>query len=180
VLQGASDILAEQLANDPEIRRDVRGLLRQHGALVVKKRRGAEPNPTFADYLDFTSPVPRLKPHQALAIRRARREALSASIAIDDERMVRRLIERVRPKGPGRALHEAAIKDGWERILHPSVERDVHAELDAAADEHAIGVFAINLRNLLLQPPLPGKTVLGVDPGTAPAASWPSSTRAAP
>lgn len=160
-VKGGQDILAEEFSADPEARRSVRATLRQHGKLTVRKRRGSEEQPTYADYYGFSARVDRLKPHQALAIRRGEAEGtLSAGISVDEERTVRPFLRRAR--GP---LHEAALRDGYERLLRPAVERDVRRELDDAADAHAIHVFAINLGNLLLQAPLTGARVLGVDPG---------------
>jgi uncharacterized protein len=161
VLAGGADIVAERVASEAAARRFARETVRD-GTLVVKKRRGAEPNPTFADYLDFQARVGRLRPHQVLAIRRGEAEkALSAGIETDDARAIRTIVDAKRARG----LYADAIADAWSRMLQPAAEREIRAELDLAADDHAIGVFAINLKNLLLQPPMPARRVLGVDPG---------------
>ena len=166
VMGGARDIIAEQLSNEPDARRFVREMLRKHGQVTVKKRRGADVDPNFEGYYDFASSVGRIKPHQVLAIRRGEQEkALSATVAVDDERTVRDLDRRLNKARRNGKLVREALEDGYQRLLKPGVERDVRAELDAHADAHAIGVFALNLRNLLMQAPLSGRRVLAIDPG---------------
>jgi len=161
VIAGAQDILAEDFAADARPRRQLRQVLRRHGLLEVKKKRGARDDPEWARWYTFTRPVRRLEPHQVLAVRRGEAVgAISASIAVDDDRTVRQLSRGVRSR-----LHREALADGYKRLLKPAAERDVRGALDETADAHAIDVFAINLRNLLLQPPLPGRVVLGLDPG---------------
>jgi uncharacterized protein len=134
--------------------------MRREGRLVCAKRRGADEDPTYADYYTFDAAVGRVRPHQVLAVRRGEAaKALSASVQIDVDRLVQAIVLR------STGLLREAVEDGIRRVLVPSVERDVRRELDESADEHAIGVFAINLKNLLRQPPLPSRRVLGVDPG---------------
>lgn len=160
VIAGAQDLLAEELASDAGARRRVRGIVRRHGLLEVKKKRGADDDPEWKAWYDVRRPLARLRHHQILAVRRGEQlGALSARVRIDDDRMIAALCEGVRSR-----LHREAIADGYKRLLHPAAERDVRSELDEAADEHAIEVFAINLRNLLLQAPMPGRRVLAVDP----------------
>ncbi len=167
VLRGARDILAEEMSDDAEIREHVRHQARKKGRLVCKKRRGADGDPKYEMYTDFTSSVRRIKSHQVLAIRRGEREKeLSAGIDVDEETLIDWICRRVvRQSGPGTRHHRNAVEDGFSRLLHPSIERDIRRELEDEADEHAIGVFAVNLENLLLQPPMPETVVLGIDPG---------------
>ncbi len=167
-LAGARDILAERLADNAHAREHVRQQTRRAGTLVSKKKRGAEPDPRFAQYLEFSAPVQRLKPHQVLAVRRGAAEgALSHALAPDSARvldwMKREFLSARRPFN--RRQQELAIEDSAQRLLQPGAERDVWAELAERADQHAISVFALNLRQLLMQPPMPGQTILGVDPG---------------
>jgi uncharacterized protein len=163
---GAQDIIAERIAQTPEARRFVRDALRAHGKLSVKKRRGADLDPNFEGYYGFSSHVSRVKPHQVLAIRRGESEkALSGSITLDDERTARDLDRKLNRARRNARLVRAAIEDAYARLLKPSVERDVRAELDARADAHAIGVFSVNLHNLLMQAPLSGRRVMAIDPG---------------
>ncbi len=165
-IAGAQDIIAERITQTPEARRFVRDALRTHGKLSVKKRRGADPDPNFEGYYGFSSHVSRVKPHQILAIRRGEGEkALSGAIALDDERTARDLDRKFNRARRNAKLVRAAIEDAYARLLKPAVERDVRAELDARADAHAIGVFSVNLRNLLLQAPLTGRHVMAIDPG---------------
>ena len=166
VIGGARDIIAESIASDPRARGSVRETLRKHGKLTVKKRRGADVDPNFETYYDFASPVSRIRPHQVLAIRRGENEkALSASVAVDDERTVRELDRMLNETRRNRSLVRDAIEDGYGRLLKPAVERDVRAELDEVADQHAIDVFSLNLENLLMQAPLIEHRVLAIDPG---------------
>jgi len=167
VIGGAQDIIAEEIADDAKVREYVRGQARRQGRIVSKKRRGGTEDPKFEMYLDFVAPLNRIKPHQVLAMRRGEEEkVLSAGLEVDDESL-RGWISREcnRTQGKARKVVEAAIDDSFKRLLHPAVERDVRGELETAADAHAIGVFSLNLKNLLLQPPLVGRRVLGIDPG---------------
>ncbi len=166
VLDGAKDIIAEDLATRPEARSFVRDVLKKHGKFGVKKRRGSDPDPNFEAYYDFETTVSRIRPHQVLAIRRGENEkSLSGSIQVDDERTLRDLERKLpRVQRNGKLVFEA-LSDGYQRLLKPGVERDVRSELDEVADAHAIDVFALNLRNLLMQAPLAGTRVLAVDPG---------------
>ncbi|MFU8806506.1 MAG: Tex-like N-terminal domain-containing protein, partial [Bradymonadaceae bacterium] len=167
VLGGARDIIAEEIADDAVVRDYVRTQTRRRGKLSSKKRRGGQEDPKYQMYLEFTAPLGRLKPHQTLAIRRGEQEkVLSAGVEVDDKALTSWIKkERNRTRGGGRRLVDEAIEDGYKRLLHPAVERDIRGELEAVADAHAIGVFSLNLKNLLLQPPLSGRRVLGIDPG---------------
>lgn len=165
-VEGALDIIAEELARTPDAVGFVRDMLRKHGRMVVKKRRGADVDPNFEGYYDFQTPLDRLRPHQVLAIRRGENEkALSGSIQVDDDRTVRDLDRKLNDAKRNRKLLARALRDGYDRLLKPGVERDLRGEQDDAADEHAIDVFSVNLRNLLMQSPLPDKCVMAIDPG---------------
>lgn len=167
VLTGARDIIAERIADEPDVRKRVREYARENGRLTCDRRRGAEEDATFESYYEFATPVSKAKPHQVLAIRRGEEEkALSAGIEVNDDIVLDWIEDHIGlPDGPGRGEVETAIEDGWDRLLHPRTERHIRGELEEEADAHAIGVFAVNLENLLLQPPLPNRSVLGVDPG---------------
>lgn len=166
VVAGAQDIIAEQISDRPDARKLVRDTLRKHGKVTVKKRRGADVDPNFEGYYDFVSHVDRIKPHQVLAIRRGENDKkLSASVQVDDDRTIRDLNRTVNQTRRNRKLVRAAIEDGYKRLLKPGVERDVRGALDEGADAHAIDVFALNLKNLLMQAPLSGRRVMAIDPG---------------
>jgi protein Tex len=168
VLAGACDILAERVADDAEARASVRRELNTRGKLVSKKRRGAEEDPRFANYVDFEAPTSRLRPHQVLAIRRGEQEKkLSSGIEVDDARLIeslrRRFNDARRPKP--RELWDVAVEDGYKRLLKPGVERDARGKLEEDADARAIEVFALNVKQLLMQPPMPARRIMGLDPG---------------
>ncbi|TXD43725.1 RNA-binding transcriptional accessory protein [Lujinxingia vulgaris] len=167
VVSGARDILAEAMADDATVRSYVRDAMRRQGKLMSKRRRGGDEDPKYKMYFEFSTPVEKMRPHQVLAIRRGEKEkVLSAGIEVPEERLIDWIIgQRVKVGGVARKHYSEAIRDGFGRLLHPSLERDVRGELEEQADQHAIGVFALNLKNLLLQPPLAGRVVLGVDPG---------------
>ena len=167
VIAGAQDILAEELADDADLRGVVRDLVRKKGRVTSKKRRGASGDDTYKLYREFSAPVGRIKPHQVLAIRRGDNDKeLSFSIEATDERQVEKLLDRrLRGGGRGRRLHKEALEEGFSRLLMPAVERDLWRELEEQAEAHAIEVFAVNLKNLLLRPPVQDRVVLGLDPG---------------
>lgn len=167
VLGGARDILAEEMADDPDVRSFLRGQARENGRLSCSKRRGADEDPTYENYYDFSAPVDRVKPHQVLAIRRGENEKkLSAKLDLDDESLKKRIANHeIGASGVAAQHHYEAVKDGYDRLLHPAIERDVRGQLEDEADEHAIENFSRNLKNLLLQPPMPDTVILGIDPG---------------
>ncbi len=167
VIGGAKDILAEEMSDTAEIRDHLRDHAQRDGRLVCKKRRGADGDPNFETYTEFSIPVQRAKPHQVLAIRRGEQEKeLSAGIEVDEEKHIRWICRQcIDDNGPGTRYYREAIEDGFSRLLHPAIERDVRGQLEDEADDHAIGVFAVNLENLLLQPPMPENVIVGIDPG---------------
>ena len=168
VLQGAKDILAEDVADDPDVRKFVRERMWKKGSLDAKKRRGADENPKYENYYEFSVSVRSAKPHQVLALRRGDDEKeLSVGIELEPQPVVRWIADQLDlpDNRMARRYFEEAIAEGLDRLLHPRTERHIRRELESEADEHAIGVFAVNLENLLLQPPLPDRVVLGVDPG---------------
>lgn len=164
-LAGARDILAERLSQDAEIRAYVKHVVMQNGVLSVKgigedeKREQS----TYQMYWDYKEPLSTLKHHRVLAVNRGEREGeLDVSIEIDDVLVEERVLERVRPAN---AQHKEALADGLARLLLPAVRREIRSDLTESAEMHAIDVFSTNLRNLLMQPPLRGTRVLGIDPG---------------
>jgi len=164
-LAGARDILAERLSQDMEVRAYVKQVVLQHGELSVKGIGGDEKREqsTYQMYWDYREPLSTLKHHRVLAINRGEREGeLDVSINIDDLLVEDRVLERVRPAN---AQHKDAVTDGLSRLLLPAVRREIRSYLSENAESHAIEVFSTNLRNLLMQPPLRGTRVLGIDPG---------------
>ncbi|HKW19752.1 MAG TPA: Tex family protein [Ktedonobacterales bacterium] len=173
-LAGARDICAETVMEDATVRGEVRTQFFKEGALgaklTVDAEKAAEKDPrgVYRMYYEFHEPVPRLVPHRILALNRAEREdVLRVSVDVPFERAEPLIHNHYQPdrRSPFAEELETAISDGYRRLLAPALEREVRAELTRQAEEHAIGVFAANLRNLLLQPPLRGERVLGLDPG---------------
>ncbi len=170
---GACDIAAEVIAEDANVRGSVRtSFFRSStlGAKVVDAEKLAEkdPNGVYQLYYDFNESVTKLVPHRVLALNRAEREeVLRVSISLPYEQAQSRITQHypVKATSPFARLLSDAMEDGYKRLLAPAMEREVRVELTRQAEEHAINIFATNLRNLLLQPPLRGKKVLGIDPG---------------
>ncbi len=167
--QGARDIVAEAIADDPEVRAQMRDLVRRHGILSVEVADGSlDPNGTYELYYSFFGDVRGLRPHQVLALNRGEREGvLRISLEFPEAEALGVLAVHY-PSDPASSLSDDLIearRDGYDRLLFPALEREVRRELTAAADAHAIEVFTTNVRSLLLQPPMRDQTVLGIDPG---------------
>ncbi len=170
-LAGARDIIAEQAAEDAAVRGEARKL-GQRRAFVLCQLAGDEkevdPGGKYRLYHDVALPLDDVQPHQWLAIRRGEAEgALKVSLDLPDDEIldVMELVYLRGPRTPIRDQVQAALADGYKRLLAPSLERDLRSTETEEADDHAIEVFATNLRGLLLQPPLRGRTVMGIDPG---------------
>jgi uncharacterized protein len=164
-LQGAMDILAENIADDAKIRTWVRKFTYDNGSLVTEAK-NAEAESVYEMYYAYQEPVRKLPPHRILAINRGEREdVLKVKLEVAAER-VHEYIARQCIRGASIAgeILKAMIEDAYKRLIAPSIEREVRNELTEKAEEHAIKIFAENLRNLLLQPPIKGQVVLGVDP----------------
>lgn len=172
-LQGAMDIVAEIVAEDADVRSWVRDRTRRAGRLVANGRNTAE-DKTYRDYYDFSEPVGRVLPHRVLAINRGEREeALNVSVEVDEIPIINWLRTRYLKKFSVTADYvEKAIRDSYKRLLAPSVQRDIRNELTEKAAAQAIKVFSKNLRSLLLQPPVRGRVVLGIDPAYRTGCKW--------
>lgn len=167
---GARDIVAEVVSEDAGVRGTIRERTRAGGTLKAERAsEEADPEGVYRLYYEFAAPLSGLAPHQVLAINRAEREgALRVSLAVDSERLIAEIEDRHYRPDPRSPLAEQlhlAIADGYERLLAPAIERELRRAATETADAHAIEVFAANLRQLLLQPPLRGATVIGIDPG---------------
>ncbi len=164
-LAGASDIVAEAISDDAELRKRLRQLLNSQANL--RSEAATEEDTVYRLYYDFTHPVRKLQGHQILAVNRGEKEGkLKVSVEIDRDlalRTVRR--HAVKPGSAAMEFVKAAAEDAWDRLVFPSLEREVRSALTDAADEGAIGQFALNLRPLLMQPPVKGKVTMGLDPG---------------
>lgn len=168
-LAGARDIVAETVADDPEVRDDIRRLIQTSGRITSSLTdREKDPRDVYQAYYEFSAPAAAIRPHQLLALNRGESEgALRVQLEIPDESAIAAIQETYAPEPRSRFAEQlaSAVEDGWKRLLRPSVERETRSNLTEESDEHAINVFAENLRNLLLQPPLHGVRVLGIDPG---------------
>ena len=164
-LQGASDIIAEHISDDAAIRKTLRALLWRQGQLV--SRAAGEEDSVYRLYYDFTQPISRLQGHQILAINRGEKENyLKVSVTLDREQALPALRRAVvHPGSPAMDFVKAAAEDAYDRLLFPSLEREIRSLLTEQANEGAIGQFALNLKPLLMQPPVKGKVTMGLDPG---------------
>lgn len=167
-LKGARDIIAEQVNENERARNAIRNLFGRQAIISAKVVKGKEEEAAkYRDYFDFSEPLKRCTSHRLLAIRRAESEGLlKVTISPDDEECVERLERQfVRSNNAcGRQVSEA-VQDGYKRLLKPSIETEFASLTKEKADVEAIRVFAENLRQLLLAPPLGQKRVLGIDPG---------------
>ncbi|MFB5087365.1 Tex family protein [Psychrobacillus sp. PGGUH221] len=168
-LQGARDILAEQFADDAKIREQIRNISRADGKVIssVKKAELDEKN-IFEMYYEYEEPVKKIVPHRTLALNRGEKEdVLKVSIQVPIEKVTSVMKLQWVPNNTSSDAvgHvEMSIEDSYKRLIQPSVEREIRTELTEKAEAQAIHIFSENLRNLLLQPPLKGKIILGVDP----------------
>ena len=162
---GALDIIAEDISDDAAVRASLRRLY-QTGAQVVSRAAKKEDS-VYANYYEYAEPVARIPGHRILALDRGEREGfLKVTVEPDAERALR-VITDASVKGRNACADAVllAARDAYDRLIHPSLEREIRADLTAKADEGAIHVFSENLRQLLLQPPIKGKVALGLDPG---------------
>ena len=168
-LAGARDIVAEGIAERPEIRGMLRARFAAKGVVVSRVAEGKEEQGAkFKDYFEHDEPAAAIPSHRYLAIRRGEREdVLRVALRLDEAEVLDEIarLAGLDPRSPFARELEAAIRDGYRRLLAPSVESDVRVEMKLAADRAAVDVFAQNLRALLLAAPLGGKPVVGVDPG---------------
>src|SRR3990172_6879720 len=167
-LLGAGHILAEEFSERADLRKGVRKIYGKSGRLVSAKIVDDEKkNRTYRDYLDFREAVHHIPPHRILAINRGERaNVLRVKIEADEPGMEQVAIELlVPPEHPHREFLIGCVRDALSRLVLPSLERETRRDLTEKAETHSVEVFAKNLRNLLLQPPLVGKRVLAIDPG---------------
>ena len=164
-LAGASDILAEKVSDDAAIRTLLRQLIWERA--LLKSEAAKEEDSVYRLYYDFKQALSRLQGHQILAINRGEKEEyLKVSVELDRELALQRLRRAViRPGSPYMAFVRAACDDAYDRLIFPSMERETRSALTDSADEGAIKMFGLNLKPLLMQPPVKGKVTMGLDPG---------------
>ncbi|MFR9166991.1 MAG: Tex family protein [Dysgonomonas sp.] len=167
-ISGACDIIAEWVNEDEYARNSIRNLFNREAEITSKVAKGKEEEgDKYRDYFDFSEKLSRCSSHRILAMRRGENEGfLKVSISPDDENAIERLNKRfVKGRNETSEYVESAVKDAYKRLLKPSIETEFAALSKEKADEEAIHVFAENLRQLLLAPPLGQKRILGIDPG---------------
>ena len=165
-LQGASDIIAEDVSNNAEIRKTLREFTMSYGSLSTKGT--TEETSVYENYYEFSEPIKKLRGHRVLAINRGEKEDfLKVAVTLPEEDGIAQLVAKVitNKQSPALPYLMATLKDAYDRLLYPAIEREIRTTLFDDASEGALKVFAENLRNLLLVSPLKGKTVLGYDPG---------------
>ncbi|QRF32822.1 Tex family protein [Bacillus safensis] len=167
-LEGAQHIIAEQLADDPDMRKWIRSETYQKGSLVTSgKDVESDEKNVYEMYYDYQEPIKKIVPHRVLAVNRGEKEGILKAAIEPPAENIRFYLDKQVIKGKqttARPFIEAAIDDAYKRLIQPSIEREIRKELTEKAEEQAIHIFAENLRKLLLQPPMKGKRVLGVDP----------------
>lgn len=168
-LAGARDIICEWIGDHADIRKSIRELTRSSGSLGSQKKETEKTERTdFEIYYEFKESVQKLKPHQILALNRGEKEGiLKVNLEVSESLCVESILSWVLKPKDSLFLDQipVAAEDAYGRLIQPSIERELRTELTESADLHAIEVFAKNLHNLLLQPPVFGKTILGIDPG---------------
>ncbi len=165
-VQGAMDIIAENISDNAEIRKRLKNIIRLN-AYIVSKAVEPEKDSVYTVYYDYRELVKNIPSHRILAIDRGEKEdILKVGIEIEAERCLN-IMERLLIKGSNECseLVKSACADAYDRLIFPSVEREIRSELTDVADEQAIKLFAMNLRQLLMQPPVKGYVAIGLDPG---------------
>ena len=167
-LQGAMDIIAEDISDDADIRKKLRALAGEKGELVSKAS-DPEAESVYMNYYEYSEPVPKVANHRVLALDRGEKEGfLKVSLTLDETLASDVIFSKyVKSNNACGELVRNAAADSYKRLIFPSIEREIRSEMSANAAEDAIKVFASNLRQLLLQPPLKNSVILGLDPGYA-------------
>ncbi|WFA05849.1 MULTISPECIES: Tex family protein [Bacillus] len=167
-LEGAKNILAERISDEPEFRRWIRRETFKRGTLKsAAKDAEADEKKIYEMYYEYEEPIQKIVPHRVLAVNRGEKEdILKVSVEPPLDRILDYLEKQIlkHKQTTAKDLLKDAIEDGYKRLIQPSIEREIRKELTEKAEDQAIHIFAENLRKLLLQPPMKGKLVLGVDP----------------
>ena len=167
-IEGAKDIIAENISDNASFRKWIRDETFKHGTIKsVGKDEEKDEKKVFEMYYDYEEAIGKVVPHRVLALNRGEKEGiLRVSVKADAEKILDFLSKKmnVEQSNPSAVMVKEAIEDGYKRLIQPSIEREIRNELTEKAEDQAIYIFSENLKNLLLQPPLKGKMVLGVDP----------------
>ena len=165
-LKGANDIIAEIISDNAEIRKHIRENALKYGVIVTKNAK--DEKSVYDMYYDFSERVSNMASHRVLAINRGEKEEfLKVKLEIDNDRILKYIENQYINKNnfKNKAIIVSAVEDTYKRLIFPSIEREIRNHLTELAQERAISVFGENIKNLLLQPPLKGKVVMGFDPG---------------
>ena len=165
-LKGANDIIAEIISDNAEIRKHIRENALKYGVIVTKNTK--DEKSVYDMYYDFSERVSNMASHRVLAINRGEKEEfLKVKLEIDNDRILKYIENQYINKNnfKNKSIIVSAIEDAYKRLIFPSIEREIRNHLTELAQERAISVFGENIKNLLLQPPLKGKVVMGFDPG---------------
>ncbi|WP_303834296.1 Tex family protein [Ruminococcus flavefaciens] len=167
-LQGAMDIIAEDISDDADIRKKLRTLAGEKGELVSKAS-DPEAESVYMNYYEYSEAIPKVANHRVLALDRGEKEGFLKVAVTLDETMATDVIfgKYIKANNACGELVRAAAADSYKRLIFPSIEREIRSEMSAKAAEESIKVFAANLRQMLLQPPLKSSVILGLDPGYA-------------
>ncbi|MGL5633977.1 MAG: Tex family protein [Sarcina sp.] len=166
-LNGAMDIISEVISDNAEYRKWMRTLLAREGLIVTKGKAKEEETTPYEMYYEYSESVSKIPSHRILAINRGEKEkVLSISVTVDEDKIINYLNKNILKgnKETDKYL-ELSVKDSLKRLIYPSVEREIRAELTDRAEIGAIDIFKANLKSLLMQPPIKGKVVMGFDPG---------------
>lgn len=166
-IAGAKDIIAEWVADDADVRKEIRQIAFNEGIITAKvKDEARDEKGVYEMYYAYEEPVKRIVPHRVLAVNRGEKEeVLRVGMIFPVEKIIALLEKKfIRRESPAAPYVKEAIEDGYKRLLEPSIEREIRSELTAKAEDQAIHIFSENLKKLLLQPPLKNKVVLGIDP----------------
>lgn len=165
-INGAKDILAEQFSDDADLRKMLREETMKFGQLVTKAAKEQTEPTVYEMYYDYSEPLQKAAGHRILAVNRGEKEGiLTVKLEGDEERLLQKLERKlIRKNSPAVELLKEVIVDSYKRLIAPSLEREIRNDLTEKAEESAMGVFRENLKQLLLQPPIKGKTVLALDP----------------
>lgn len=164
-LLGAMDIIAEKISDDADVRKRIRFVCTAHGVLISKAT--SDDVGVYEMYADFSEPVGKIADHRVLAVNRGEKEGfLKVSIELDKDKAVFIIGKsHIKEGSPATATVRLAAEDAYQRLIFPSIEREIRSMLTERASNNAIKVFATNLKQLLMQPPLRNKVTLGLDPG---------------
>ncbi|MBR6967222.1 MAG: RNA-binding transcriptional accessory protein [Ruminococcus sp.] len=167
-LQGAMDIIAEDISDDADIRKKLRALAGEKGELVSKAS-DPEAESVYQNYYEYSEAIPKVANHRVLALDRGEKEGfLKVSVTLDETLATDVIFGKyIKANNACGELVRAAAADSYKRLIFPSIEREIRSEMSAQAAEESIKVFAANLRQMLLQPPLKSSIILGLDPGYA-------------